>query len=113
MQYYSIDTQKTLEHINSRKTGLTQREVDERRGKGVVNKIEEAKKTSMVAKFFAQFKDLMVIILIVSAVISITMAIVSKNYGDLFEGGIIIFIVILNAVLGLVQENKAENALES
>ena len=113
MQYYSIDTQKILEHINSRRTGLTQREVDERKGIGVVNKIEEAKKVGMVAKFFAQFKDLMVIILIVSAVISVTMAIVSKNYGDLFEGGIIIFIVILNAVLGLVQENKAENALES
>lgn len=113
MQYFTLNTQKTLEHVGSRLNGLTDSEVAERKKNGMSNKMEETKKQSLVSKFFAQFKDLMVIILIISAVISVVMAFVSKNYGDLFEGGIIMFIVCLNAILGVVQENKAENALES
>lgn len=113
MQYYSLDVQKTLENVGTRKDGLTAQEVEQKSKSEAKNKLEETKKQSLVSKFFAQFKDLMVIILIISAVISTVLAIVSKNYGDLFEGGIIMFIVCLNAVLGVVQENKAENALEN
>ncbi|MGN1208630.1 MAG: cation-translocating P-type ATPase, partial [Christensenellales bacterium] len=47
------------------------------------------------------------------AIISITIALIHKNYSDLFEGGVILFIVILNAIIGVIQESKAEDALES
>ena len=57
----------------------------------------------------AQFKDIMVIVLIISAILSISISIFSKEYQNLFEGGIILFIVILNATFGFVQENKADN----
>ncbi|MGN1212686.1 MAG: calcium-translocating P-type ATPase, PMCA-type [Christensenellales bacterium] len=113
MRFFSIDAKKTLQQVASRETGLTENEVSSRIEQNGANKLDEHKKQSLAKKFFAQFKDLMVIILIVSAVISISMSLISKNYGDLFEGGIIVFIVILNAVMGVVQENKAENALES
>lgn len=113
MQYFSLDAKMVLEHVLSRNSGLTSAEIENRRQLHGLNKLKEGKKQSLSKKFFAQFKDLMVIILIVSAAISITLSIVSKNYGDLFEGGVIIFIVLLNAILGVVQENKAETALES
>ena len=113
MKYYSISAQKTFDIVSSGKNGLSSAEVKKRQSTSPTNKLEDAKKQKMIVKFFMQFKDLMVIILIVSAVISIAMAIVSKSYGDLIEGGIIVFIVVLNAILGMLQENKAENALES
>ena len=113
MQFHSIDVDKSLHEVKSSKNGLSEKEVESRTRNGVQNKLEDTKKQSIVSKFFAQFKDLMVIILIVSAVISISMALIEKKYGNLFEGGLIVFIVILNATLGVIQENKAENALEN
>lgn len=113
MQFHSIDVDKSLHEVKSSKNGLSEKEIESRTRNGVQNKLEDTKKQSIVSKFFAQFKDLMVIILIVSAVISITLALIEKKYGNLFEGGLIVFIVILNATLGVIQGNKAENALEN
>ena len=112
LPYYSKSAEETLSNLKTSMDGLSNEEVLDRQKNGK-NSFETEKKQSMVSKFFAQFKDLMVIILIISAIISITLAIVSKEYKNLFEGGIIVFIVILNATLGVVQESKAENALES
>ncbi len=113
MQYYSKKKEEVLRELKSSHRGLDEKAVLERKKLGDTNKLESEKKQSLLSKFFAQFKDLMVIILIVSAVLSITIAIASKEYQNLFEGGIILFIVLLNATLGVVQENKAENALEN
>lgn len=113
MQFHSIDVDKSLHEVKSSKNGLSEKEIESRIRNGVQNKLEDTKKQSIVSKFFAQFKDLMVIILIVSAAISISLALIEKKYGNLFEGGLIVFIVILNATLGVIQGNKAENALEN
>lgn len=113
MDYFSQNTEQVLSHLKSSKNGLTENQVAEKQKSGQQNKIDSTTKTSLASKFFAQFKDLMVIILIASAVVSIGIAIASQNYQNLFEGGLILFIVILNATMGVVQENKAENALES
>lgn len=110
---YAKSAEKVLQDLRTSPNGLSQSEVLERQKNGPKNSFDTEKKQSTLSKFFAQFKDLMVIILIVSAVISITLAIASREYQNLFEGGIIIFIVILNATMGVVQENKAENALDS
>ena len=58
-------------------------------------------------------KDVMIIVLLVAAVVSAVLAIIEKKYLDLVDSGIILFIVILNAVIGLIQEDKANNALEA
>ena len=55
----------------------------------------------------------MILVLIVAAAVSAILTIVNKNYVDLFESGLILLIVIINAVIGVVQENKAESALEA
>ena len=113
MEYYSQKIEQVLTELRSSKSGLASHQVQEKTKTGQVNKLDDVKKPSFLSKFFAQFKDLMVIILIISAVISIVIALATKNYQNLFEGGLILFIVVLNATMGVVQENKAENALES
>lgn len=113
MEYYSYNKDEVLKNLQSSKDGLTSEQAKERFNPSKMNKLHEGKKKSIVAKFFAQFSDIMVIILLIAAVISIGLAIYQKEYSDLFEGGIILFIVILNATMGVIQENKAENALES
>ena len=72
----------------------------------------EKKKESLIVKFFKQFNDFMIIILIIASIIS---AIVSKLQGenDYFDSIIIIAIVVLNAIMGVVQEAKAEKSIES
>lgn len=113
MEYYSINTDEVLKTLNTSKNGLTTEQVQQRFNPQKMNKLHEGKKKSLISKFFAQFSDIMVIILLIAAVVSITLALVQKQYSDLFEGGIILLIVILNATMGVIQENKAENALES
>ncbi|WP_270341378.1 cation-translocating P-type ATPase [Enterococcus lactis] len=93
-------------------TGLSSQEVDERRKKQGLNKFNEAPKESMIKKFFRSLSDFTTIILLVAAVISFYTAFATEH-GDLFEGLLIIAIVVINSVLSIVQEGNAEKALES
>ena len=93
-------------------TGLNEKEVEERQKHFGENKLADTKKESIVIKFLKQFNDFMIIILIIASIIS---AVVSKldGSGDYIDSIIIIAIVILNAIMGVVQEAKAEKSLES
>lgn len=93
-------------------TGLSSQEVDERRKKQGLNKFNEAPKESMIKKFFRSLSDFTTIVLLIAAVISFYTAF-STEHGDLFEGLLIIAIVVINSVLSIVQEGNAEKALES
>ena len=92
--------------------GLTQEEAGERLKKYGENKLQDKKKESIFIKFIKQFNDFMIIILIVASIIS---AIVTKLEGgnDYLDSIIIVVIVVFNAIMGLVQENKAEKSLEA
>ena len=92
--------------------GLAEREVETRKKEFGKNKLEEQKKESLFIKFIKQFNDFMIIILIIASVVS---AFVSKMQGenDYFDSIIIILIVILNAIMGLVQEERAEKSIQS
>ena len=94
------------------KIGLAETEVEKRRLEFGENKLEEKKKESIVIKFIKQFNDFMIIILIIASIVS---AVVSKMQGenDYIDSIIIIAIVILNAIMGLVQEERAEKSIES
>ena len=94
------------------KTGLTEEEALKREKEYGKNKLNEKKQEGIIIKFFKQFNDFMIIILIIASIIS---AIVSKLQGenDYFDSIIIIAIVILNAIMGVVQEAKAEKSIES
>ena len=94
------------------KQGLTEKEVQERQEKYGKNKLEEKKKESFIVKFIKQFNDFMIIILIIASIIS---AVVSKMQGenDYVDSIIIIGIVVFNALMGVIQEAKAEKSIEA
>lgn len=77
------------------------------------NKLKEPKKKSNIQRFFDQFKDVMIVILIIAAIISFIVAIYEKEAKEFLEPVLIMLIVILNAVMGVLQESKAEKALEA
>lgn len=92
--------------------GLTNEEVEKRFQQYGENKLEDKPKESLIVKFFKQFNDFMIIILIIASIIS---AIIEKVQGsnDYLDSIIIIAIVIFNAIMGIVQEAKAEKSLEA
>ncbi len=94
------------------KYGIDSREVQERKEIYGINKIEEKKGKSIIVKFIEQFNDFMIITLLVAAVISSIMAYMDGS-NDYIDSIIIVAIVVFNAILGLVQESKAEKALEA
>lgn len=77
------------------------------------NKLKEKKKKSFARRFFEQFKDVMIIILLIAAAVSFVIACVEGNPREFFEPALIIAIVIINALMGVFQENKAEKALDA
>ncbi len=93
--------------------GLSSKEVAVLLEKYGENKLEEKKKKTLVQRFLAQFLDVMIVILIVAAIISFVVALIEKNPKEFLEPALIFAIVILNAVMGVLQENKAEKALEA
>ena len=98
--------------FDTREDGLNEREVIEREYTRKANDLE-GKKQGLVSRFFDQFFDLMIIILLVASLVSITIGIVGKTTSEIVDGIIILFIVIMNAVFGVVQEYKAEKSLEA
>ena len=104
------DVEETLK--TSIKYGLGQKEIEKRRSKFGKNRLDEKKKESIIIKFFKQFNDFMIIILIIASIISAGISYV-QGQNDYFDSIIIIAIVVLNAIMGLVQEQKAEKSIES
>jgi Ca2+-transporting ATPase len=98
--------------------GLTSVQVAENAEKYGPNKLEEKKKKSIVARFLEQFKDVMIIILLIAAAISLGVAIydgVTHGFDivEMIEPFLILAIVLINAIMGVVQESKAEKALDA
>lgn len=92
--------------------GLTNEEVNKRSQQYGENKLEDKQKENIIVKFIKQFNDFMIIILIIASIIS---AVIEKMQGsnDYLDSIIIIAIVIFNAIMGVVQEEKAEKSLEA
>lgn len=108
---YKLNIQQALENLKTSTNGLTDIEADNRIKKYGKNEIAKPKKQSFLACFVKQFLNIMVGILLLSAIVSISLAIVNKEYADLFEGFVILFIVVVNALIGVLQEKKAEACL--
>ena len=94
-------------------SGLSAAEVTARLERYGENKLREKKKKTTFQRFLDQFKDVMILILIAAAIVSFVVVCVEQNWGELFEPALILLIVILNAVMGVYQEGKAEKALDA
>ncbi len=111
MQQYLLDPDAALRSVQSQFDGLSAAEAQNRLLQNGPNKLAEAKKTPMILRFFQQMKDPMILILLAAALVSgITAVIEGESFADVI---IILFVVILNAILGVVQESKAEKAIEA
>ncbi|MBE6798381.1 MAG: cation-translocating P-type ATPase [Ruminococcaceae bacterium] len=77
------------------------------------NRLKEKKKKTMLSRFLDQFKDVMILILIAAAVVSFVIACVEGEAKEFFEPALILLIVVLNAIMGVAQESKAEKALDA
>ena len=93
--------------------GLSTEAAAERQAKYGLNQLREKKKKSMLRRFLDQFRDVMILILIAAAIVSFVIACVEGEPREFFEPVLILFIVILNAVMGVMPESKAEKALDA
>ena len=111
MKEYLKPFETVLNDVGSSREGLSSAEAEKRLAANGKNKLAEAKKPSVIRKFFGELADPMIIILLVAAAVSaVTAAIENESFTDVF---IILAVVIINAVLGVVQESKAEKAIEA
>ena len=104
--FYNVNPDEILKEFNSSALGLDDTQVSLNREKYGKNKLEEKEKKNLIEIFVEQFKDLLVIILILSALIS-------AATGNMESTAVIIVVLILNAILGTVQTTKAQQSLES
>ncbi len=111
MKHYCEDAEQVLKQVNSSREGLTQQEAEARLDANGKNKLKEAKKQSIISRFFAQMADPMILVLLAAAAISGVLAVIeNESFADVI---IILAVVIINAVLGVYQESKAEKAIEA
>ncbi len=114
MQSHNADAQTICGALNtSADSGLSQKEAQLRLDQHGPNKLAEKKRKPLLARFFDQFKDVMILILLAAAAVSFIVAVNGHDPSEFFEPLLIVLIVVLNAVMGMVQESKAEAALEA
>ncbi|MEG1191560.1 MAG: HAD-IC family P-type ATPase, partial [Oscillospiraceae bacterium] len=112
MKFYCTDIDGVLAETQSTMTGLSSAEAAKRLEENGPNKLAVGKKDSLIKRFFKQMADPMIIILVAAALVSGIIA--ATQPGESFADVIIIlFVVIVNSVLGVYQESKAEKALEA
>ena len=111
--WQTLEKNDVIRRLNKKeREGLTEEEVKIRQAKYGKNKLKDKKKESIIIKFIKQFNDFMIITLIIASIIS---AVISKMQGenDYVDSIIIIGIVIFNALMGVIQEAKAEKSIEA
>lgn len=111
LKHYCEEIDVVIHATNSTKSGLSASEAENRLSNNGKNKLVEGKKASLGKRFLSQLADPMIIILLVAALVSgITSALSDEIHADVF---IILFVVIVNSILGVYQESKAEKAIEA
>ncbi len=124
MKTYTQSTEQVLAALETTTAGLSTEEAQKRLSQYGPNKLKEAEKATWLQRFMQQLKDPMLIILMVAAVVSAATTVLDfmqlpepRDFGHLTEGlvevGIILVVVLLNAILGVIQESKAEAAIEA
>ena len=111
MKFYCEEAGRALAELKSTPDGLTDAEAARRLAEKGPNKLAEGKKVTTLQRFLQQLSDPMIIILLVAAAVSgVTAAYSGESFADVF---IILIVVLINAVLGVYQESKAEKAIEA
>lgn len=111
MKYYLEEKQAVLSELKSSENGLSSQEAAKRLARDGANKLEESKKESLFVRFLKQMADPMILVLLAAAAVSaVTASLSNESFTDVF---IILFVVVVNSILGVMQESKAEKAIEA
>ena len=114
MIFYHETGENVLKELGSDASyGLTDEQVLQRKQQYGENRLREKKKKTNLQRFLDQFKDVMILILVGAALISFVVACVEGNPKEFFEPALILLIVVVNAIMGVMQESKAEKALDA
>ena len=113
LRYSYMTATAALKNLNADEHGLTGEEATRRLSEQGANVIEQSKKINIFKLFFCQFGDVMTLLLVAAAAISGVIALISHDFNDLTDTIIIICIILLNAVIGTVQQYRADKAIEN
>ena len=113
MEQYGQTLEEVFARVKSGEGGLTDEEAERRLQENGRNALQSGKKRSAVGLFFSQFKDLMTIILVCAAFLSGVLAFVTGDKSELADTGILLFVILLNAVVGFFQQYRADAAIEN
>src|ERR1700704_299670 len=111
--WHSLPAETVLQRLDASASGLTAAEAARRLARYGPNELVQTLKASPLRIFLGQFKDVLVIILIIAAAISAALGLAQNETADLYDAALIIAIVIMNSVLGFFQEDRAERSLEA
>ncbi len=113
MEQYQLEVREVFKNVNSNEGGLTNEVAQKRLAENGRNALKAEKKKSKIRVFFSQFKDLMTIILVCAAFLSAVLAFVTKDSAELIDTAILLFIILLNAFVGFLQQYRADAAIEN
>ena len=111
MNFYKLSLEETWKELKVDKQGLSRDEAQKRLEKDGPNKLKEGKKESKFLKFLSQFKNLMIVVLLIAAIVSFVISYLNKE--SYIDSIIILLIVFIDAVLGFIEELKADQAIEA
>jgi Ca2+-transporting ATPase len=110
--YYRMSVSEVLEELDTSEDGLSDEQVEERRQKYGDNELITAGQKSKLLMFLAQFKDVLVLVLVFAGIASYSIAAIESTWANFRDGSVMFFIVFLNAIIGFVQEFKASRIVE-
>ncbi|MEF8832517.1 MAG: cation-translocating P-type ATPase, partial [Candidatus Thermoplasmatota archaeon] len=110
--HYQMSVQETLDDLDTSKEGLSREKAEKRLDKYGKNELTGKVQTPKLLLFLSQFKDLLVIVLIVAGIISLFLGFVQNDPGSLKSAAAMFIIVVINAIIGFVQKYKAEQIIE-
>ena len=112
--WFNLSEKDTIEKLKTNEeTGLKKDEINIRQEQYGLNELQAQKKKSIIIKFLEQFKDFMIIVLIISAIVSGVVGVMEEGLSGITDTVIILVVIIVNAIIGVLQESKAEKSLEA
>lgn len=113
MTPHNTSQEELLKELQTSAAGLSSQEARQRLERYGENKLAEKRKKTNLQRFLDQFKDVMILILLLAAAVSFVVACFGHDPMEFFEPVLILLIVVLNALLGMMQESKAEKAMDA
>ncbi|MDE6598091.1 MAG: ATPase, partial [Clostridia bacterium] len=107
------DVGQALKTLGTSREGLSDNEAASRLKTYGANAIEKGRRAGVIKLFFSQFKDFMTVLLIIAAAVSAVIAFISKDKNDLTDTFIILAIIFINALVGTIQQYRADKAIEN